>query len=1199
MTPEPRDLPAPPAPGTEAEEEIRPYPGLRPFREDESYLYFGREQHRGELLKRLGPTRFIAVVGTSGSGKSSLVRAGLLPDLYCGYLPGAGSDWVVVDISPGNDPIGRLAAAFAAAGWPVEPGMLRTNSTQILELADRHLLPGQQLLVLVDQFEELFRLKTSDDDAADRDEKASFVRLLLNAGGQRAEASGQANPCVHVVIAMRSEFLGRASAYRGLPEAIDQGQYLIPRLSREQLRQAIECPVRVAEGRDQLVDEALVQRLLNELGDDQDQLPVLQHALMRTWQVWTRRGRTGRMDERAYTDCGGFTQALSIDANEALDETTDAMGDRGGAIVQQTFQSLRETDVSGGQTRRPTKVEELCEIAGCSDQELIAALEPFRRRSFVFFSKGTSVADTTIDISHEALLRRWDTLKKWIDRDDLDRRLYLRIATRAADEEHATQPDYFAPPLLGVLVKFWAERKPPRAWARRHHEKYDLAREFLAASQRHQQVLDDTAARQNRELAEAVAKRARTRERAYFGAAVALALLLGGSLALKNALDQRSALAAQGKVLEAQLMAAKAAGIHDANIESRLQVAAEAVRRVPLLDTQQLLLAAIFAAAKPLKEIAASTGDRDFSNVALSPSGDVLYLVVGGELRGVEVDSGATRFSTTLQEPGANFRGIVLPTGQDLVVVSELVSVVDAATGRVTPAPAVTGPIVAAAVSADGTKAAFLGSESVHICDLSDQCAAPVTHPIQGFAADEPVDLALSPKGDSLAIIGDSAGRRALGLYGTTPWQPQAFEAVDDSGEIIGLALDVDRVRVCSTTNAASYDSSLGLREQNRFSSEAHACRLSADRAVTAHDDGTVRVWDTRGNPVALAGARVASATAFSLAGDVLVTADDRVRVWDVRTFGHQASAPGGFSFAGRFLFGEGRAFDLDAGKPAPALQIPDEIAGPPRMRLRAISGSLRYAVYLQQDFIVSRRELGKSRGDTGDVELALAEVGRGTSPKVRWRYSIKEASSRSSRRGAALPTVSISPNERYVLLGDGPRTVILDASNGGVVATLDWAAALAFSPDGKMLAGAEAEGAEVPGGARTSEVRLLEWPGLKPIGQLRHPTRVTALAFRSDSRALLALTATSTIHAWDLDLRREFARLSTPSRVPSDVAVAFTPSGRFAISDASGLTILPGDPARWIDEACTRIVRNLKEDEWSTLLGPNVAYSKTCANKP
>ena len=87
--------------------EIQPYPGLRPFREDETHLYFGREQHRGELLKRLRATRFVAVIGTSGSGKSSLVRAGLLPDLLSGYLAGAGADWVVVESRPGADPIGR------------------------------------------------------------------------------------------------------------------------------------------------------------------------------------------------------------------------------------------------------------------------------------------------------------------------------------------------------------------------------------------------------------------------------------------------------------------------------------------------------------------------------------------------------------------------------------------------------------------------------------------------------------------------------------------------------------------------------------------------------------------------------------------------------------------------------------------------------------------------------------------------------------------------------------------------------------------------------------------------------------------------------------------------------------------------------------------------------------------------------------
>ena len=458
--------------------EIQPYPGLRPFREDETHLYFGREQHRGELLKRLTATRFVAVIGTSGSGKSSLVRAGLLPDLVSGYLAGAGSDWVIVESRPGADPIGRLAAAFESAGWVTDASALRTDSSHILDLANRHLTPGQHVLVLVDQFEELFRLKTSEDPSDDADEKAAFVRLLLNAGGQRTDVTAQ-HPCVHVVMAMRSEFLGRASVYRGLPEAIDQGQYLIPRLSREQLRKAIESPARVASGE---LEEALVQRLLNELGDDQDQLPVLQHALMRCWQL---RNGADRIGIEAYDRSGQLATALSLDANEALAETRTALGARGEQIVKRVFQALRETDVNGGQTRRPTAVDDLCELAGCWINELTTALAPFRRRSFVVPPPDTLLESSTLlDISHEALLRRWDMLRRWIDEDDLDRTRYVRLATRAAEEQGSERPQFLVPPQLDLLLKFWADRDPPMAWAVRHHKGYERAKAFLDESEK-------------------------------------------------------------------------------------------------------------------------------------------------------------------------------------------------------------------------------------------------------------------------------------------------------------------------------------------------------------------------------------------------------------------------------------------------------------------------------------------------------------------------------------------------------------------------------------------------------------------------------------------------------------------------------------------------------------------------------------------
>src|SRR5215213_5655391 len=254
-----------------------PFPGLRPFEFDESHLFFGRDGQSEELLRKLGSTRFVAVVGTSGSGKSSLVRAGLLPDLFGGFISSAGSNWRVAVMRPSNDPLGNLSQALASTdvlGSPegnpqlqatIIEATLRRGSLGLVEVVRQNRMPrNENLLVLVDQFEELFRFERVTRDQQYHYAAASFVKLLL-------EAARQSEFAIYVVLTMRSDFLGDCSLFWGLPEAVNQGQYLIPRLTRDQRAQAITGPIAVCGGS---VTQRLVNRLLNDMGDDFDQLPI-------------------------------------------------------------------------------------------------------------------------------------------------------------------------------------------------------------------------------------------------------------------------------------------------------------------------------------------------------------------------------------------------------------------------------------------------------------------------------------------------------------------------------------------------------------------------------------------------------------------------------------------------------------------------------------------------------------------------------------------------------------------------------------------------------------------------------------------------------------------------------------------------------------------------------------------------------------
>ena len=489
-----------------------PYPGLRPFETDEYRLFFGREGQSDALLERLERSRFLAVVGTSGSGKSSLVRAGLLPGLRGGMMAGAGAGWRVAVARPGHDPLGNLARALveddvlakAGAGLQreereaVTEAMLRGGSLGLVDAASSARLGGDKLLVVIDQFEELFRFRAARVAAAD-DEASAFVKLLLEAARQR-------DVPVYVVLTMRSDFLGDCSQFQGLPEAINNGQYLIPRMTRDERRFAIVGPARVARAR---MTEPLVNRLLNDVGDNPDQLPILQHALMRTWDEWRSKrpehaaahAAGEKIDVCCYEAIGGMSDALSRHADEAYSELKD---ERSRHLAALLFKALTEKGVDNREIRRPTRLKEICEIAGASREEVSKVVEVFRQegRTFLMPPEGVELEpDTIIDISHESLIRNWERLKEWV-KDEADAaRIYRRLAEAAA-AHRAGESGLLDDVTLG-WVNRWRERyNPNRAWGLRYHPDYDAALSYFEESRAAREREREERERQRQELLE-------------------------------------------------------------------------------------------------------------------------------------------------------------------------------------------------------------------------------------------------------------------------------------------------------------------------------------------------------------------------------------------------------------------------------------------------------------------------------------------------------------------------------------------------------------------------------------------------------------------------------------------------------------------------------------------------------------------------
>jgi tetratricopeptide (TPR) repeat protein len=519
-------------------ERFNPFPGLRPFEPEEDHLFFGRERETDELLRRLRSNRFVSVLGTSGSGKSSLVRSGLIPSLYSGFMVKAGSTWRVAVLRPGEDPIGNLAQALNQEGvLGGDPEMAETGRMLIettlrrsaLGLADsvRHarLPEHENLLVVVDQFEELFRFRESRKEHGSRDEAIAFAKLLLGAAQQNELP-------VYVVVTMRSDFIGDCMEYPGLPEAINEGQYLIPRMTRDELRQAIAGPVAVGGGE---IAPRLVARLLNEVGDDPDQLPVLQHALMRTWDHWTERSRDGRpLDIEDYEAIGTMAEALSRHAEEAYEELSSE-GKR--EVAERLFKALTDKRKDDRGVRRPTPVQDAAAIAGVTEAEVAEVVEVFRRpgRSFLMPPAGVELtSESILDLSHESLMRNWTRLVDWVDEETISGKSYRRLC-RAARRHEKGQGSLWVDPELAIGLQWREENKPTEVWARRYDPAFEQAMAFLDESKRSQD-----AARQAEERAR-VAKLRRARILAAVLGSAALITLAFGLLALRAGRIARAA----------------------------------------------------------------------------------------------------------------------------------------------------------------------------------------------------------------------------------------------------------------------------------------------------------------------------------------------------------------------------------------------------------------------------------------------------------------------------------------------------------------------------------------------------------------------------------------------------------------------------------------------------------------------------------
>jgi WD40 repeat protein len=462
--------------------DFNPFPGLRPFAPEDSNVFFGREAESDEVIIKLLKNKYITVIGASGNGKSSLIYGGVLPKIM-NLKTKESLIWRIISFSPGNNPFGNLAAALSnginnSDQKKIDPDVilsdLNDNPGSFSDIARKYLINhDDNVLLVIDQFEELFRYISSGKSEISHKTVVKFIDFLIN-------SFIKPDKNVFIIVTMRSEYLGECSHYKYLTRFVNNSSYLVPDLGTENWREAIEGPVNFAGAK---IDPELVKILLDDLRDRNDQLPVLQHAMMRTWAHWKKLDEPDKPISIAdYNSAGTMNEAVSLHANEAYQE----LDQRGKEICAIMFKAITKKGSDNKGLRHPSDIETIRTIASCSDEELYDVVEKFRNpsRSFITSSENVILSDrSVIDLRNECLIRSWDRLKDWIDDEASAMQIYLRLSESSALYQQG-KASLCRPPDLQPAIIWRNQYKPTLSWAVQYNPAFERAMVYLRTSEK-------------------------------------------------------------------------------------------------------------------------------------------------------------------------------------------------------------------------------------------------------------------------------------------------------------------------------------------------------------------------------------------------------------------------------------------------------------------------------------------------------------------------------------------------------------------------------------------------------------------------------------------------------------------------------------------------------------------------------------------